>query len=113
MSGFKEYPQFDAIGLVDLIRNREISTNELIEEAISRIEKANPILNVVVTKLYDDAKFVIDSNLPDGPFTGVPFFIERVRPVRWRTKYIRKPNISLRTFVNKIARWYIVIKKAG
>lgn len=76
MSGFKEYPQFDAIGLADLIRNREISTNELIEEAISRIEKANPILNVVVTKLYDDAKFVIDSNLPDGPFTGVPFLLK-------------------------------------
>lgn len=76
LSGFKEYPQFDAIGLADLIRNREISTNELIEEAISRIEKANPILNVVVTKLYDDAKFVIDSNLPDGPFTGVPFLLK-------------------------------------
>jgi len=76
LSSFKEYSQYDAIGLAKLIRNHEITPLELLEEAISRIEEANPVLNVVVTKLYDEAKKTIDSGLPDGPFTGVPFLLK-------------------------------------
>ena len=80
MSGFNEYTQYDSIGLADLIRNREISVIEVLEEAISRIEKSNSTLNAVVTKLYDEAKNAIDSGLPNGPFTGVPFLLKEVEP---------------------------------
>ena len=76
LNRFKEYSQYDAIGLAKLIRNREISSSELLEEAIYRIENANPILNAVVTKLYDEAKNDIESGLPGGPFTGVPFLLK-------------------------------------
>lgn len=76
MSTFKEYCQYDAISLAELVRNREISSSEVLEGAITNIEKANPTLNAVVTKLYDDAKNAIDSGLPDGPFTGVPFLLK-------------------------------------
>lgn len=76
MSTFKEYDQYDAIGLAGLIVKREVTPLELLEEAISRIEKANPVLNAVVTKLYDEAKNEIESGLTDGPFTGVPFLLK-------------------------------------
>lgn len=76
MSGFKEYDQYDAIGLAELIRNGEVSADELLDEAIARTEKVNPDINAVVFKLYDEAKKTIDAGLPDGPFTGVPFLLK-------------------------------------
>lgn len=92
MSNFKEYTQYDALGLARLIRNREITAIELLEEAILRVEKANPILNAVVTELYDDAKKSIESGLPDGPFTGVPFLLKEFEhyagaPITHASKY--------------------------
>ena len=97
MSTFKEYPKYDAIGLAELVRNREISTNELIDEAITRIEKANPLLNAVVTKLYDEVKKEIDLGLPDGPFKGVPFLLKESEqyagaPITFSSRYIVENN---------------------
>ena len=42
MSGFKEYDDFDALGLAKLVRDGEVSAIELLEEAIGRTEKINP-----------------------------------------------------------------------
>ena len=36
MSGFKEYDDFDALGLAKLVRDGEVSATELLEEAIGR-----------------------------------------------------------------------------
>jgi amidase len=97
LSTFKEYDQYDAIGLAGLIKKREVTPLELLEEAISRIEKANPVLNAVVTKLYDEAKKEIDSGLPVGPFSGVPFLLKEFE------QYAGSPiTNSSRFFVNNI-----------
>jgi amidase len=42
MSGFSEYDQYDGLGLAGLVRKKEVKPSELVEEAISRIEKLNP-----------------------------------------------------------------------
>lgn len=76
MSGFKEYDQYDALGLAELVTNSEVSPSELLEEAISRTEQMNGDINAVVYKLYDEARTSITAGLPDGPFTGVPFLLK-------------------------------------
>jgi amidase len=75
---FTEYNRYDALGLAGLVRRREVSPRELVEEAVARIEKHNPLLNAVVYKAYDEAREAADKPLPDGPFKGVPFLIKDI-----------------------------------
>ena len=39
MAGFKEYDQFDALGLAELVKKGEVSPAELLEESIARTER--------------------------------------------------------------------------
>lgn len=65
----------DATEQAKLIRTGEIKPIELLEDAIKRIERINPSLNAVVTKMYDEARTALE-NLPEGPFSGVPFLLK-------------------------------------
>ncbi len=76
MSGFADYDRYDALGLAELVRQGEVSSTELLEEAISRTEKVNDAINAVVHKHYDEAKAAIEAGLPEDPFTGVPFLLK-------------------------------------
>jgi len=76
MDTFKEYDQYDGLGLAGLIRKGEISAEAVCEAAIARIEALNPKLNAVVTPMYDHAREAIRQGLPEGPFTGVPFLLK-------------------------------------
>jgi amidase len=76
MSGFPEYANYDALGLAELVRKKEVTPTELIEEAINRIEQHNPKLNAVIHKMYDHARKAASNPLPDGAFTGVPFLLK-------------------------------------
>lgn len=49
---------------------------ELVEAAIERIERINPQLNAVITPMYDLAREAAAGELPEGPFTGVPFLLK-------------------------------------
>src|SRR6202021_336641 len=73
---FKEYGKYDGVGLADLVRKKQVSAAELLDEAIARTAKVDPSINAVVVKHYDYAKKQIDKGLPDGPFTGVPFLLK-------------------------------------
>jgi len=73
---FKEYGSYDALGLAELVRKKDVSPGELLDEAIARTERDDPKINAVVVKHYDYAKRQIDRGLPDGPFTGVPFLLK-------------------------------------
>jgi amidase len=76
MGGFKEYDQYDGLGLADLVKKKEVSAAEICEEAIARIERVNPALNAVITPMYDQARQAVQANLPDGRFVGVPFLLK-------------------------------------
>jgi amidase len=78
MSGFSEYDKYDGLGLAELVKKKEVKPSELVEEAISRIEKLNPQLNAVIYKMYDLARKAVDGDLPDGPFKGVPFLMKDI-----------------------------------
>jgi amidase len=73
---FKEYGSYDGLGLAGLVRNKEVSSAELLDEAMARTERLDPKINAVVVKHYDYAKRQIDRGLPDGPFKGVPFLLK-------------------------------------
>lgn len=76
MSGVSDYHKYDGLGLADLVRKKQVKPNELVEEAIIRIEKLNPQLNAVIHKMYDLARKAAEGVLPAGPFTGVPFLLK-------------------------------------
>ncbi len=76
MSGFKDYEQYDALHLAQLIRSGEVSAAEVLDEAIQRTEAANPRLNAVIAKCYDAARTRARQPLPDTPLAGVPFLIK-------------------------------------
>jgi amidase len=76
MSGFADYEHYDAVGLADLVRRRQVTAAELLDAAIVRVEARNPRVNAVVMKLYDYGRQAIAAGLPDGPLTGVPFLLK-------------------------------------
>ena len=76
MSSFSEYEGYDALGLAELVQKKEVTPVELCEEAIARIEKLNPQLNAVVTKLYDQGRETAAKAGGNGLFAGVPFLLK-------------------------------------
>ena len=83
---FKEYDNYDALGLAELVKNKEVSAEELLDEAIERNEKINNQTNAVVLKHYDEAKEMIKKGLPKGPFTGVPYLLKDLHVLLTGTK---------------------------
>ena len=83
---FKEYDNYDALGLAELVKNKEVSAGELLEEAIQRTEKVDDQINAVVLKHYDEAKAMIKDGLPNGPFTGVPYLLKDLHVLLRGTK---------------------------
>lgn len=67
----------DAWEQAERVRRGEITPTELVEAAIARIERLEPRLHALVTRLYDEARAAARSPaLPDGPFRGVPFLMK-------------------------------------
>jgi amidase len=66
----------DAVGQALAVRRGEVSPSELVDDAISRIEKMNPELNAVIHPLFEKARAAASGVLPDGPFRGVPMVLK-------------------------------------
>ena len=73
---FKDYANYDGLGLAALVRKGEVSATELLDTAIARTEAVHPKINAVVVRHDDYARRQIQTGLPAGPFTGVPFLIK-------------------------------------
>ena len=71
-----ELADYDALGLAELVRKREVSPRELLDAAIARTEVANPKYNFLAREHYGLARAAISRGLPQGPFTGVPWLIK-------------------------------------
>ncbi len=95
MGGFSDYDKYDGLGLAGLVRKGEVRPIDLVEEAISRIERLNPQLNAVIHKMYDRAREAAEGTLPEGPFRGVPFLLKDVvtlyagEPMRSGSRFLR------------------------
>lgn len=76
MSSFAEYARYDAIGLAELIRRRQVSTAEVLEAAIARIERLNPSINAIIRPMYGQARKQVARGLPNGPLAGAPYALK-------------------------------------
>lgn len=73
-----ELALLDATAQADLVRRKEVSPVEMVDAAISRIERLNPKLNAVITPLFDFARAEAATASIDGPFAGVPFLLKDI-----------------------------------
>ncbi|MGD8322637.1 MAG: amidase family protein, partial [Gemmatimonadota bacterium] len=67
-----EYLRHDALGLASLVRQGQVTATELLDVALERVTRLDPVLNAVVHSMEDDARQVA-ADPPGGPFSGVPF----------------------------------------
>lgn len=70
-----EYADYDALGLAELVRDKQVTAAELVDVAERRIDEVNPVLNAVVERR--DALVAQEARHPgDGIFGGVPFLVK-------------------------------------
>jgi amidase len=67
----------DAVGQAELVRRDEVRPLDLVEASIEHIERLNPLLNAVITPLFEKARRqAASAALPPGPFQGVPILLK-------------------------------------
>ncbi|MBS43859.1 MAG: amidase [Nocardioides sp.] len=84
MLDFEEYRSYDATGLAALVRDGEVTADELVATARARIEAVNPTINAVVADVDPDQTWTsagsgtTGAGADDGPrpFEGVPFLLK-------------------------------------
>ena len=72
---FEDYRKHDAVGLADLVRNREVSAGELLDAALAREADVNPRINAVTLSLAERAR-AETAREPSGALAGVPFLLK-------------------------------------
>lgn len=70
------YADYDALGLAELVRRKEVSAGELLTEAVTRAEAAQKDLNCFSAMFPEVGEAQIDTGLPDAPFAGVPMAVK-------------------------------------
>ncbi|HVH18592.1 MAG TPA: amidase [Myxococcota bacterium] len=68
--------ELDASEQAACVRRGELTPAELVEDAIARIERIDPKIRALVSRLFDEARAAARAPLPDGPFRGVPFLMK-------------------------------------
>lgn len=76
MPAFKEYADYDALGLAELVQNHEVKPTEILEAALAKAEKLNPVLNAIVDYFPDEAREALATLDEDSAFAGVPMLIK-------------------------------------
>ena len=76
MSSNLNIGDIDATAMADLIRKREGSSSELVEDAIWRCEQVNEKLNAVITEMFDSALHLSSAPVKESIFSGVPFLMK-------------------------------------
>jgi len=66
----------DATGLAELVRRGEMAASDLVEAAIARADRVNPVINARVERLDDFARKRARTLPPQAPFAGVPFVLK-------------------------------------
>jgi len=68
-----------AIELAAMIRTKEVSSREVVDAHLARIEEVNPTLNAITVVLADQARSAADAadnSEPSGPLHGVPITVK-------------------------------------
>ncbi len=73
---FSEYRSYDALGLAQLVKQREIKPAELVQIATARAEEVNSQLNAIIHPLYERALERASPVDTKATFAGVPFLLK-------------------------------------
>ena len=65
----------DGLGLGAVVRSGDVDRGELLDAAISRIERIDPHINSIVHRLFHQARAALPDR-PTGVFAGVPFLLK-------------------------------------
>ncbi len=76
-----ELTALDGIGQAELVRRGKVTSVELVEASIERIESLDPTLNAVVIREFERGIDAAKQG-PSGPFAGVPFLLKDLA-VEW------------------------------
>src|SRR5271165_3933202 len=78
--GQSQLVKYDALGVAELIRKKEITALEAIEDVQRRMEHVNPRINAVLTANFDFEKARVRAkNISgDGMFTGTPVMLKNL-----------------------------------
>jgi amidase len=71
-----EMAALDAVAQAELLRRGEVTPAELAGWAIERIEELNPVLNAVITPMYDLALAAAAATPPASSLAGVPYLVK-------------------------------------
>jgi amidase len=71
-----EIGELDGVGQAELVKAGELTALELVEAAIARIERVNPLLNFLIEPLFDQARRTATAELPAGSLAGVPIVLK-------------------------------------
>ncbi|MFO0941017.1 MAG: amidase [Pirellulales bacterium] len=78
----------DAVGLTELIRGRKVSSQELVEAAVARAERANQRLSAIELKAYVGDQPLLERSNGRGYFAGIPSFIkDNTNIAGWPTRH--------------------------
>ena len=74
---FQDYIRYDAVGLAELIRKKEVCADEVLQAALNRLDEVNPKLNLLAHDLRERAAaWQGSSENADTPLAGVPFLLK-------------------------------------
>ncbi|WP_455675289.1 amidase family protein, partial [Pradoshia sp.] len=72
-----DYSRYDGLGLAELVKTRQVSAKELLEDACERTNHVNPELNAVVRTRFERAlEEARERKDADKPFAGVPILLK-------------------------------------
>ena len=71
-----DYTQYDAVGLAELVRKRQVSAPELLEAALRQASRWNDSLNAIVFPMHEEARRIAGDSLGQSPLAGVPFLLK-------------------------------------
>lgn len=76
--------EHDGVGLAELIRTRQITPGELVEETLRQVEALNPSINAVIQTLFDPqrARDRAARASGQGPLAGVPLMLKNLTGYR-------------------------------
>lgn len=76
MSIADAYDNHDAVGLAALVRAGQVTPDELLDEALRRVDDRDPEINAVWSTFEARARRQIAAGVGDGPLAGVPFLLK-------------------------------------
>ena len=72
------YQEYDAVGLAGLVQKKEVTAEEIVAEAVERLERLNPKINAVIHTMYEKAKAAAAEITGEEPFAGVPMLLKDI-----------------------------------